>query len=180
MSLDEITDKSLRTKNGSKWVRFIVNFKLTKEEIASVRKSLSASCEDVFFDYLRGVDYYNVEVYAIPRGTIVFPKVPLMRGEGPIVVVQLLETPFVNLTNDSLLVSTNVTRHHNIARKSKTLLEFGLRRAQRPDGGVETSKFEEDLHIMQCAKAEHEEWVIQEEKTIRKTRHNNVVTSKYF
>jgi len=42
----------------------------------------------------------------------------------------LLETPFVNLINYASLVATNAARHRFVAGKSKTLLEFGLRRAQ--------------------------------------------------
>jgi nicotinic acid phosphoribosyltransferase len=45
-------------------------------------------------------------------------------------VVQLLETPFVNLINFASLVTTNAARHRFVAGKSKLLLEFGLRRAQ--------------------------------------------------
>ncbi|KAF8715285.1 hypothetical protein HU200_027244 [Digitaria exilis] len=37
-----------------------------------------------FFDYLREVDCSDVEVYSIPEGSVVFPKVPLMRVEGPV------------------------------------------------------------------------------------------------
>ena len=47
-------------------------------------------------------------------------------------MVQLLETPFVNLINYASLVTTNAARHRFVAGKSKTLLEFGLRRAQVP------------------------------------------------
>ena len=47
-------------------------------------------------------------------------------------MVQLLETPFVNLVNYASLVTTNAARHRFVAGKSKTLLEFGLRRAQVP------------------------------------------------
>ena len=36
----------------------------------------------------------------------------------------------MNLINYASLVSTNAARHRNVAGKSKTLLEFGLRRAQ--------------------------------------------------
>ncbi|KAK7331062.1 hypothetical protein VNO77_25273 [Canavalia gladiata] len=122
-------------------IRFIANFRFSEEEIAFVRESLSSSCEDGFFDYLRRIDCSDVEVYAIPEGSVVFPKVPLMRVEGPVAVVQLLETPFVNLINYASLVSTNAARHRNVAGKSKTLLEFGLRRAQGPDGGVGASKY---------------------------------------
>lgn len=45
-------------------------------------------------------------------------------------MVQLLETPFVNLVNYASLVTTNAARHRFVAGKSKSLLEFGLRRAQ--------------------------------------------------
>lgn len=45
-------------------------------------------------------------------------------------VVQLLETPLVNLINYPSLVATNAARHRFVAGKSKMLLEFGLRRAQ--------------------------------------------------
>lgn len=42
--------------------------------------------QDGFYDYLRGIDCSDVEVYAIPEGSVVFPKVPLMRVEGPVAV----------------------------------------------------------------------------------------------
>ncbi|KAI3799022.1 hypothetical protein L1987_34310 [Smallanthus sonchifolius] len=122
-------------------IRFIANFKLSKEEIAFVRECLSPTCEDGFFDYLGGINCSDVEVYAIAEGSVVFPKVPLMRIEGPVAVVQLLETPFVNLINFASLVTTNAARHRFVAGKNKLLLEFGLRRAQGPDGGVGASRY---------------------------------------
>ncbi|XP_027361996.1 nicotinate phosphoribosyltransferase 1-like [Abrus precatorius] len=122
-------------------VRFVANYKLSEENIDFIKKNLSVSCEDGFLDYLRGIDCSDVEVYAIPEGSVVFPTVPLLRVEGPIAVVQLLETPFLNLINFASLVSTNAARHRFVAGKSKTLLEFGLRRAQGPDGGVGASKY---------------------------------------
>ncbi|KAL9464295.1 hypothetical protein AB3S75_001987 [Citrus x aurantiifolia] len=122
-------------------IRFIANFKLTEEEITFVRDSLPGSCEDGFFDYLRGINCSDVEVHAITEGSVVFPKVPLLRVEGPVAVVQLLETPFVNLINYASLVTTNAARHRFVAGKSKMLLEFGLRRAQGPDGGIGASKY---------------------------------------
>ncbi|KAG6775874.1 hypothetical protein POTOM_019373 [Populus tomentosa] len=97
--------------------------------------------QDGFFDYLRGLDCSEVEVYSIAEGSVVFPKVPLLRIEGPIAVAQLLETPLVNLVNYASLVTTNAARHRFVAGKSKMLLEFGLRRAQGPDGGISASKY---------------------------------------
>lgn len=122
-------------------IKFIANFKFTEEEIKFIQHTLPTSCEDGFFEYLRGIDCSDVEVYAIPEGTVVFPKTPLLRIEGPIALVQLLETPFVNLVNYASLVTTNAARHRFVAGKSKLLLEFGLRRAQGPDGAIGASKY---------------------------------------
>ncbi|CAN6297133.1 unnamed protein product [Urochloa humidicola] len=121
-------------------IRFIANFKFTEEEIKFLR-SVMPTCEDGFFEYLSSIDCSDVEVYAIPEGYVVFPKVPLMRIEGPVAVVQLLETPFLSLVNYASLVTTNAARHRLVAGKSKNLLEFGLRRAQGPDGGISASRY---------------------------------------
>ncbi|KAG2533979.1 nicotinate phosphoribosyltransferase 1-like [Panicum virgatum] len=121
-------------------IRFIANFKITEEEIKFLR-TVMPTCEDGFFEYLSSIDCSDVEVYAIPEGYVVFPKVPLMRIEGPVAVVQLLETPFLSLVNYASLVTTNAARHRLVAGKSKNLLEFGLRRAQGPDGGISASRY---------------------------------------
>ncbi|XP_074559998.1 nicotinate phosphoribosyltransferase 2-like isoform X2 [Curcuma longa] len=113
-------------------IRLLANFKLEDDEIAFLRSAMP-TCEEI--------DCAEVEVYAIPEASVVFPKIPLMRIEGPVAVVQLLETPFVNLVNYSSLVTTNAARHRFVAGKSKTLLEFGLRRAQGPDGGISASRY---------------------------------------
>ncbi|KAL9261182.1 Nicotinate phosphoribosyltransferase 2-like protein [Drosera capensis] len=122
-------------------IRFIANYRLTEDEISFVCDALPNKCEEGFLDYLRKVDCSDVEVYAVPEGSIVFPRVPLLRVEGPTAVVQLLETTLVNLINYASLVATNAARHRMVAGKSKILLEFGLRRAQGPDGGIGASKY---------------------------------------
>ncbi|KAJ8437032.1 hypothetical protein Cgig2_010377 [Carnegiea gigantea] len=122
-------------------IRFIANFKFTEEEINFIRDALPGTCEEGFLDYLRQVDCSEVEVYAIAEGSVVFPRVPLIRVEGPVAVAQLLETTLVNLVNYASLVATNAARHRIVAGKSKMLLEFGLRRAQGPDGGISASRY---------------------------------------
>uniref|UniRef100_A0ACD6A8A6 Uncharacterized protein n=2 Tax=Avena sativa TaxID=4498 RepID=A0ACD6A8A6_AVESA len=121
-------------------IRFIANFKFKEEEISFLRAALP-TCEDGFFEYLSSIDCSEVEVYAIPEGSAVFPKVPLMIIQGPVAVVQLLETPFLTLVNYASLVTTNAARHRLVAGKQKNLLEFGLRRAQGPDGGISASRY---------------------------------------
>ncbi|KAL8528701.1 hypothetical protein ACS0TY_006233 [Phlomoides rotata] len=122
-------------------IKLIANFRFTEDEISFIKSSLPTSCEDGFFDYLGGIDCSDVEIHAIPEGFVVFPKIPLMRVEGPVAVVQLLETALLNLINFASLVATNAARHRFVAGKSKLLLEFGLRRAHGPDGGIGASKY---------------------------------------
>ncbi|KAJ3675161.1 hypothetical protein LUZ60_004203 [Juncus effusus] len=121
-------------------IHLIANFKLSHDDISYLRTAMPL-CEEGFFNYLEELNCKDVEVYAIPEGSVVFPKVPLIRVEGPVAVVQLLETPFVNLVNYASLVTTNAARHRLVSGKDKVLMEFGLRRAQGPDGGISASKY---------------------------------------
>ena len=65
----------------------------------------------------------------IRDGSIVFASEPLLRLEGPFTLLQLLETPILNLINFASLVSTNATRMNLVAGDNIECIEFGLRRA---------------------------------------------------
>jgi nicotinate phosphoribosyltransferase len=91
-----------------------------------------------FLDYLRNMEL-QCSIDAIPEGTVVFPNEPLLRIRGPILQCQLLETPLLNLINFQSLIATKAARMRLVA-KDDALLEFGLRRAQGPDGGVTASR----------------------------------------
>lgn len=54
----------------------------------------------------------------------------MLKQQGPLAVAQLLETPLLNLINYPSLIATNAARLRLAAGADKTLLEFGLRRAQ--------------------------------------------------
>ncbi len=74
-------------------------------------------------------------------GSVVFPRLPLLRIEGPILKGQLLETTLLTLVNYASLVATNAARFRATTGPNKTFHEFGLRRAQGPDGGLSASKY---------------------------------------
>jgi len=64
-----------------------------------LRTILPSTTEEEFFVYLSQISTDSVVVYAVDEGMVVFPKVPLMRIEGPLAIVQLLETTLLNLVN---------------------------------------------------------------------------------
>jgi nicotinate phosphoribosyltransferase len=121
-------------------VRFVSDFHFKPEQIEHI-KAILPHCDAGFFEWLEGVDCSNVKIMAIQEGSVVFPKVPLIIVEGPIGVCQLLETTLLCLVNFASLVATNAARHRLAVGKDKVLLEFGLRRAQGPDGAVSASRY---------------------------------------
>ncbi len=94
--------------------------------------------EEGFLEYLKNLSF-KCDVAAVPEGTVVFPNEPLLRITGPILQCQLLETPLLNLINFQTLIATKAARMRLVAPHD-ALLEFGLRRAQGPDGGMTASR----------------------------------------
>ncbi|XP_012284630.1 nicotinate phosphoribosyltransferase isoform X3 [Orussus abietinus] len=121
-------------------LKFLDKFRYSKSDIEYL-KSTMPSVDPTFFDYLKNVTTKEVTIYAIDEGSVVFPRVPLMRVEGPLIMVQLLETTLLTLVNYASLMATNAARYRMVAGSKVKLLEFGLRRAQGPDGGLSASKY---------------------------------------
>ena len=125
-------------------LKFVSNFKFTREDVEYLRKCDFAKGMDArFFDeYLsQEVDCSKITIEAVKEGTMVFPRVPLVHVTGPLGVAQLLETTLLTLINYASLVATNAARHRLMAGDDAQLLEFGLRRAQGVDGGVSASRY---------------------------------------
>ena len=87
-----------------------------------------------FLDYLKDFKFTG-DIYAIPEGTVVFPREPLIKVIAPIMQAQLVETAILNIINHQSLIATKAARVCYAAR-GDGIMEFGLRRAQGPDAGI--------------------------------------------
>jgi nicotinate phosphoribosyltransferase len=81
----------------------------------------------------------EVDVEAVPEGTVVFPQEPLLRIRGPVIPCMLLEPALLALVNFQTLIATKAARVC-LAAQGDPVLEFGLRRAQGPDGAVSAAR----------------------------------------
>ncbi len=81
-----------------------------------------------FLDYLRDFRFKG-NIYSFREGDIVFNNEPLMKIEGSIIEAQLLETMLLNFINYQTLIATK-TRRMYFAAKGRTVVDFGMRRAQ--------------------------------------------------
>jgi len=121
-------------------LRLFESFHFSDDHIAYLRDQMP-QCEKGFFEWLKSVDCSRMKMFSLREGTISFPRVPLMRVQGPIAIGQMLETATLTLTNYPSLMTTNAAKYRLLVGFEKGLIEFGLRRAQGPDGGVSASRY---------------------------------------
>lgn len=122
-------------------LKFLDSFHYSESDIEYLKQTLPEGIENDFFDYLGNLTAKDVILYAVDEGSVAFPRVPLIKIEGPLIIVQILETTLLTLVNYASLMATNAARYRMVAGKQVKLLEFGLRRAQGPDGGLSASKY---------------------------------------
>ena len=139
-------------------LKHIDNFKFTDDDINYLKQTPSLrECDTEFWDYLLNLDCSSVTMEAMKEGTIAFPRIPLLVVKGPLGIAQLLETTLLTLVNYPSLITTNAARMVVAARdrilptapndlpkqclQVPKCVEFGLRRAQGPDGGFSASKY---------------------------------------
>ena len=91
-----------------------------------------------FLSYLEGFRFKG-SVSAPAEGCAVFAREPLLTVEGGLAEAQFVETALLNIINFQTLVATKAARINRIAGGA-TVLEFGLRRAQGPDGGLSEAR----------------------------------------
>lgn len=80
-------------------MKFLKNFHYSLGDINYLKTVLPEGIEEEFFEYLGKLTAKEVTLYALAEGSVAFPRVPLIKVEGPLIIVQLLETTLLTLVN---------------------------------------------------------------------------------
>jgi nicotinate phosphoribosyltransferase len=91
-----------------------------------------------FLNFLKDFRFHG-KVTAPAEGTVVFGHEPLLTVEGNLAEAQFVETALLNIVNFQTLVATKAARL-TLAAGDGQVIEFGLRRAQGPDGGLSVGR----------------------------------------
>ena len=113
-------------------IDYIQNLHFDAEDIEYLRSRKMFSEE--FLDYLKNFKFEG-DIWAVPEGTPIFPREPIMVVRAPSIQAQLIETYVLLEMNHQSLVATKANRICRAA-EGRTVLEFGSRRAQGIDGAV--------------------------------------------
>lgn len=113
-------------------VEYIKNLKFSDDDL-NYLKSLNMFDND-FIEYLANFKFSG-DIYAIPEGSVIFPREPIVKIIAPIIEAQLIETALLNIINHQSLIATKASRVC-YAAQGDGVMEFGLRRAQGPDAGT--------------------------------------------
>ena len=123
-------------------IEFLQNWRFQEDDLEYLSRLRSP--EDVplftaeFIDYLRTLRF-TCDIDAVPEGTVIFPHEPFLRITGPLLQGQLLESTLLNIINFQTLIATKSSRVC-LAAQGDPVFEFGMRRAQGPDGALSASR----------------------------------------
>ena len=113
-------------------VDYIRDLHFDEEDIAYLRSK--GLFEEDFLDYLRAFRFTG-DIWAVPEGTPIFPREPILTVRAPAIQAQLIETYLLLAINHQSLIATKANRVVRAAQ-GRSVLEFGSRRAQGADGAV--------------------------------------------
>ena len=113
-------------------VQYIQELHFDPEDIAYLRERKCFS-ED-FLNYLANFKFTG-DIWAVPEGTPVFPREPIITVRAPAIQAQLVETYLLLCVNHQSLIATKANRVVRAA-EGRTVLEFGSRRAQGADAAI--------------------------------------------
>ena len=117
-------------------IEYIRQLHFNDEDIAYLRGRKMFS-ED-FLSYLRKFRFTG-DIWAVPEGTPVFPREPLLTVRAPAIQAQLIETFLLLTLNHQSLIATKANRIVRAAA-GRPVLEFGSRRAQGVDAAVDGAR----------------------------------------
>ena len=120
------------------------------EQVVDYIQNLHFAPQDI--EYLRGRNMFSEEflayladfrftgdIYAVPEGTPIFPREPILTVRAPAIQAQLVETYLLLALNHQSLIATKANRVVRAAQ-GRVVLEFGSRRAQGADGAVQGAR----------------------------------------
>lgn len=114
-------------------LEILKNLKFSKADLTFLEKE---HFDKDFLKYLEDFEF-DGDIYSTPEGDVVFPHRPILRVEASLIDAQLIETVLLNTLNFQSLIATKARRIRWIAN-NKTLIDFGLRRAQGTGGYAAT------------------------------------------
>lgn len=113
-------------------IEYLKNLRFYEEDIEYLR-SLKLFGEE-FLDYLANFKF-TCDVWAVPEGTPIFPREPIVTVRGPALEAFLIETMVLLTVNHQSLIATKANRISRAA-EGRAVLEFGARRAHSYDAAV--------------------------------------------
>ena len=113
-------------------IQYIQDLHFSPEDIEYLRGRKLFSEE--FLQYLANFKFTG-DIWAVPEGTPIFPKEPIITVRAPAIEAQLIETFLLLCINHQSLIATKANRVVRAAQ-GRTVLEFGSRRAQGSDAAI--------------------------------------------
>ena len=113
-------------------IDYIQELRFEPEDIEYLRSRKLFSEE--FLEYLANFKFTG-DIWAVPEGTPIFPREPILTVRAPAIEAQLIETFLLLSINHQSLIATKANRGVRAA-EGRTVLEFGSRRAQGADAAI--------------------------------------------
>lgn len=113
-------------------IDYVQNLHFDREDIEYLRSR--GLFDEGFLDYLSNFRFTG-DIWAVPEGTPIFPREPVITVRAPAIQAQLLETYILLEINHQSLIATKANRICRAAG-GRAVLEFGSRRAQGIAGAV--------------------------------------------
>ena len=113
-------------------IDFIKNLSFCDDDIEFLKQNGNFS--EGFLDYLKNFKF-ECDVYAIPEGTPIFAKEPIVKVVGPIIQATLIETVLLISINHQTLIATKANRIARAAQ-GREVVELGVRRAHGTDAAL--------------------------------------------